>query len=175
MQTDTSRTGQPPRTQSSDKPAAPNTFRAIDLDPRTTADLPFPEYVEALHDKALAIKIERSGFSEGLRQQHARWANGARALLAVLGSAAFLLTAVAAGMRFFENTTLVPGGDKTVLLIVLGIYAVMGTISFYEKATDRTTTYFRHVAAILAIRDLWTKFQFEFMKELMTHKTAPEP
>src|SRR5688500_8344719 len=127
---ETVRTGPPPPSRSNDMRVAPNTFRAIDLDPRATADLAFPEYVKALHDKALAIKIERSGFSEGLRQQHARWANGARALLAVLGSAAFLLTAVAAGMRFFENTTLVPGGDKTVLLVVLAIYAVMGTISF---------------------------------------------
>src|SRR5687768_18492916 len=126
MQTDTSRTGQPPRTQSSDKPAAPNTFRAIDLDPRTTADLPFPEYVEALHDKALGIKIERSGFSEGLRQQHARWATGARALLAVLGSAAFLLTAAPAGRRSFDNTTPVPGGARRVPLSVLAFHAVRG-------------------------------------------------
>jgi hypothetical protein len=49
------------------------------------------------------------------------------------------------------------GFDKGVLLVVLAIYAVMGAISFYERATDKTTAYFRHLGIILVIRDLWTK------------------
>ncbi len=64
------------------------------------------------------------------------------------------------------------GFDKGVLLAVLAIYAVMGAISFYEKGTDKTTAYFRHLGIILAIRDLWTKVQFEFLKELMALKSA---
>jgi hypothetical protein len=67
------------------------------------------------------------------------------------------------------------GFDKGVLLAVLAIYAVMGAISFYEKGTDKTTAYFRHLGIILAIRDLWTKVQFEFLKELMVLKSAADP
>jgi len=67
------------------------------------------------------------------------------------------------------------GFDKGVLLAVLAIYAVMGAISFYEKGTDKTTAYFRHLGIILAIRDLWTKVQFEFLKELMALKSAADP
>ena len=66
-------------------------------------------------------------------------------------------------------------GDKVALLAVLAIYAVMGAISFYEKGTDKTTAYFHHVGIILAIRDLWTKVQFEFLKELTALKAAADP
>jgi AcrR family transcriptional regulator len=51
----------------------------------------------------------------------------------------------------------------------------MGAISFYEKGTDKTTAYFRHLGIILAIRDLWTKVQFEFLKELTVLKNATDP
>ena len=51
----------------------------------------------------------------------------------------------------------------------------MGAVSFYEKSTDRTSSYFRHLAAIFGIRDLWTKLQFEFLKELTALKTAADP
>jgi hypothetical protein len=46
----------------------------------------------------------------------------------------------------------------------------MGAIAFYEKATDNTSAYFRHLGVTLAIRDLWTKLQFEFLKTLLALK-----
>ncbi len=97
----------------------------------------------------------------------------------MLGSIAFLLTGLAAALRFAPEAFLqkwdLDGFDKGVLLIVLAIYAVMGAISFYEKGTDKTTAYFRQLGIILAIRDLWTKVQFEFLKELMVLKSAADP
>jgi hypothetical protein len=101
-------------------------------------------------------------------------ANGSRCFLALLGSIAFLLTGLAAVLRFIppENIGKWAGSDKVALILVLAIYAVMGAISFYEKSTDKTTAYFRHVGIILAIRDLWTKIQFEFLKEEMSLKSA---
>src|SRR5260221_14608673 len=50
----------------------------------------------------------------------------------------------------------------------------MGAISFYEKGTDKPTTYFRHLGIILAIQDLFTKVQFEFLKELIVLKDAAD-
>jgi hypothetical protein len=97
----------------------------------------------------------------------------------LLGSIAFLLTGLAAALRFAPEPFLqewdLTGFDKGVLLAVLAIYAVMGAISFYEKGTDKTTAYFRHLGIILAIRDLWTKVQFEFLKELTVLKNAADP
>ena len=89
------------------------------------------------------------------------------------------MTGLAAALRFAPETFLqkwsLDGFDKGVLLFVLAIYAVMGAISFYERATDKTTAYFRHLGIILVIRDLWTKVQFEFLKELIVLKSAADP
>ena len=155
-----------------------NTFRAIELEPQGTAELEFSKFVEALLEKLRRLKDERFVYYEVLRRQNTKWANGSRWVLALLGSIAFLLTGLAAALRFAPEAFLqkwgLDGFDKGVLLAVLAIYAVMGAISFYEKGTDKTTTYFRHLGIILAIRDLWTKVQFEFLKELIVLKDAAE-
>jgi len=155
-----------------------NTFRAIELEPQGTAELEFSKFVEALLEKLRRLKDERFIYYEALRKQNTKWANGSRWVLALLGSIAFLLTGLAAALRFAPEAFLqkwgLDGFDKGVLLAVLAIYAVMGAISFYEKGTDKTTTYFRHLGIILAIRDLWTKVQFEFLKELIVLKDAAD-
>ena len=222
-----------------------NTFRAIELEPQATAELEFSKFVEALLQKLGLLKEERFLYYEDLRKKNTKWANGSRWVLALLGSIAFLLTGLAAALRFaperflqkwdldgFDKVVLLAvlgiyvlmgalciyenkrtngsgwvlallgsiaflltgllavlgfapeaflqkwdlgGFDKGVLLTVLAIYAVMGAISFYEKGTDKTTAYFRQLGIILAIRDLWTKVQFEFLKELMVLKSAADP
>jgi hypothetical protein len=60
--------------------------------------------------------------------------------------------------------------DMACLAVALVLYVVMGAIAFYEKATDNTSAYFRHLGVTLAIRDLWTKLQFEFLKTLLPLK-----
>jgi hypothetical protein len=160
-------------------PVVPNTFRAIELEPQVSADLAFAKFVNTLLDKLRLLKEERFAYYEDLRKKNTKWANGSRWVLALLGSIAFLLTGLAAALRFAPETELqkwgLIGADRFVLLAVLAIYAVMGAISFYEKGTDKTTAYFRHVGIILAIRDLWTKVQFEFLKELTALKAAADP
>jgi hypothetical protein len=156
-----------------------NTFRAIELEPQATAELEFSKFVEALLQKLRLLEEERFVYYEDLRKKNTKWANGSRRVLALLGSIAFLLTGLAAALRFAPEAFLqkwgLDGFDKGALLAVLAIYAVMGAISFYEKGTDKTTAYFRHLGIILAIRDLWTKVQFEFLKELMVLKSAADP
>src|SRR2546421_317936 len=155
-----------------------NTFRAIELEPQATAELEFSKFVEALLQKLQLLKEERFVYYEDLRKKNTKWANGSRWVLALLGSIAFLLTGLAAALRFAPEASLqkwsLDGFDKGVLLAVLAIYAVMGAISFYEKGTDKTTAYFRHLGIILAIRDLWTKVQFEFLKALTALKSAAD-
>jgi hypothetical protein len=156
-----------------------NTFRAIELEPQATAAQEFSKFVEALLQKLRVLKEERFVYYEDLRKKNSKWANGSRWILALLGSIAFLLTGIAAALRFAPEAFLerwdLGGFDKGVLLAVLAIYAVMGAISFYEKGTDKTSSYFRHLGIILAIRDLWTKVQFEFLKELTVLKSAADP
>jgi hypothetical protein len=97
-------------------------------------------------------------------------------VLAVLGSLALLLTALAAlAPRIGSGTSGWFPDAQSILTGVLIIYAVMGAISFYEKGSDKTTSYFREVATILAIRDLWTKFQFAVLKELLGVSGTTDP
>lgn len=155
----------------------PNTFRPIKLEPQQLVALPFDAFVKELIAKLTSFKDERAAFYEGLRRKNARWANGARAVLAILGALALLLTALAAAIRLSPGTlTAVDSkADQPVLVAILVIYAVMGAIGFYEKGSDKTSTYFRQIAIILVIRDLWTRFQFELAKELMSLKGAVDP
>jgi hypothetical protein len=154
-----------------------NTFHPIELEPEISAEQDFAHFVETLLNKLRRLKEERFLYYEDLRKANTKWANGGRRLLALLGSIAFLLTGLAAVLRFIPPEILGQwtGSDKVALIVVLAIYAAMGAISFYERGTDRTTAYLRHVGIILAIRDLWTKVQFEFLKELTALKSATDP
>jgi hypothetical protein len=159
--------------------ATASTFDAIDLQPQASANLSFSDFVTQLLKRLEELKQERFRYYDGLRKKNARWANGARRLLAWLGAIAFLLTGLVAGLRFTPDATLaawhLAGGDGPVLVAVLAIYALMGAIAFYERATDRTTSYFRHIGIVLAIRDLWTKLQFAVLRELIAIKSSGDP
>jgi hypothetical protein len=160
------------------RPVTPNTFSSIQLDPLKDASLPFDQFVESLLVKLKHVKEQRSRFFDDLRRQHTKWANGARGYLAGLGAIAFLLTSFAAAIRLGPTASFAPrltDADKGIMLAVLALYAIMGAITFYEKGTDKSTTYLRQVATIVAIRDLWTKLQFQLFKETIALKDAPDP
>ena len=158
--------------------ASGDTFRSIDLRPQDAAQVPFGEFVTTLLAKLEGLKDQRFAFHNVLRRRYTRWTNGARSILAFLGAMAFLLTGLVAAIRFASNTEPFKawaGYDMPVMLAALFAYAIMGAITFYEKGTDKTTAYFRQVTTILVIRDLWTKAQFAFLKELRAINDAPDP
>jgi hypothetical protein len=159
-----------------------STFTTVDLKPEVSAKQGLDQFVEELLKKLEKVKNERHAYYEGLRERNSRWANGSRKALTVLGAIAFLLTALAAGLSFAPPDWKLPGTDsmlagsqRPTLIAVLAIYAVMGAMTFYEKGTDKTAAYFRHLSIILSIRDLWTKLQFELLKELMAQQSAADP
>ncbi|HVI66862.1 MAG TPA: hypothetical protein VM910_30445, partial [Bradyrhizobium sp.] len=80
--------------------AVGNTFRAIELEPQATAELEFSKFVEALLEKLRLLEEERFVYYDDLRKKNAKWANGSRWLLALLGAIAFLLTGLVAALRF---------------------------------------------------------------------------
>src|SRR5690242_20718876 len=119
------------------------------MDVPEAASLPFDAFVTTLLKNLERLKGERHAFYENLRRSNTKWANGGRGLLALLGALAFLLTAIAAALRFAPDDAFFkpgPDTDKYVMIGVLLVYAVMGTMTFFEKATDKSTAYFRHVA-----------------------------
>jgi hypothetical protein len=151
--------------QSEEAPVpATSTLLPIDLDPGELAQLDFPRFCESLLAKLSEIMAQRFDWYDGKRRDQARWVNGSRYVLAILGSVAILLTAIGATMRIAKSSS---EYDLWALVVALVLYAIMGAVSFFEKTTDSTSAYFRYVGVILAIRDLWTKLQFELLKELL--------
>jgi hypothetical protein len=112
-----------------------NTFHPIELDPEISARLAFPEFVKDVLGRLRQLREKQFAYYEALRKQNSKWVNVSRWVLALLGSIAFLLTGLAAALRFAPDAFLqswgLVGFDKGVLLAVLGIYAVMGAMSFY--------------------------------------------
>jgi hypothetical protein len=153
---------------------AGSTFGTVEIEPHEYAAMNFDEFVTRMRAETARQREAVSGYYEGLTTRNARWANGARGLLAALGTLAFLLTGVAAAIRFEPNwlPEFMRGSDKGLLVVVLLVYAAMGSISFYDRAAGRTASYFRHLGIIFAVRDLWTTFQFAILKETLALKAS---
>jgi hypothetical protein len=66
----------------------------------------------------------------------------------------------AAGTAFRVRAP-VPDLDLYMLLAAILCYGIMSGITLYEKFTDASSAYFRHLGILLGIRSLWTKLQFD--------------
>lgn len=151
------------------------TLDPYEVKPAIWDEANFPKFVDLLLAD-LSLHRERFvGYFEKKRQENSGWANNSRFWLAILGAVALLLTGVAAAIRLAPAIFGEAGWDKVALVGVLVIYAVMTAAGAYEKYTDKTTSYFRHLAVILAFRDLWTKLQFEILKEKLAVRAAADP
>jgi SMODS and SLOG-associating 2TM effector domain 2 len=144
-----------------------STLLPIDFDPRELAQLDFAEFCKSLLAKLREIKSQRYDWYDAKRRQHSKWVNGSCYMLAILGSAAILLTAIGAALRISNTSALY---DFWALIIALVLYAIMGAVSFFDKTTDSASAYFRHLVVQLAIRDLWTRLEFELLKEFLATK-----
>lgn len=148
-----------------------HTFIPFDLEPQVYGEMSFAELVTDVLKRLAGFTRTRRDYYDRKRATSTRWVFGSRIVLAVAGALAFLLTAAAAAFQ------LDPGfmqWSRVALILALGIYAVMGALAFYERATDTASSYFRYVIAILSMRDLWTKLQFEVLKELERTRKATD-
>ncbi|PBC01430.1 hypothetical protein [Mesorhizobium sp. WSM3860] len=148
-----------------------NTFIPFELAPQIYGPMTFAELVSDIFERLGEFTRKRRDYYDAKRATSTRWVFGSRIFLAVAGALAFLLTAAAAALQ------LDPGfapWSRIALILALVIYAVMGAIAFYERATDRASAYFRYVIAILSMRDLWTKLEFEMLKELEKVRKATD-
>jgi hypothetical protein len=148
-----------------------NTFIPFFLEPQIYGDMSFADVVNTILKRLAGFTRTRRDYYDRKRATSTRWVSSSRIVLAVAGALAFLLTAAAAALQ------LDPGfapWSRVALVLALVIYAVMGAVAFYERATDTASSYFRYVIAILSIRDLWTKLEFEVLKELEKVRKATD-
>jgi hypothetical protein len=149
------------------------TFEPFKLDQKKLIELKdrnFNDFVADLYKELREFTEIRTKYYNELRDKISRWMFPTQKLLAIGGAIAVLLTAVAAVLPDGAFPSL---STRGVLVVPLIIYAVIGAIIFYERATDRTGSYFRYVLVILSMRDLRTKLEFEVLKELEKVRKSP--
>ena len=153
-----------------------NTLRPIEIRFEELRGLPFQDLLDRIHADLEEVKTERFDFYYTRVRANSRWALGLKNWLSVMAAVALVLTALAALLRLYAGVGPAdPGGgapaagvapvDIWLFAAALVIYALMAALALYEKGTDRTSAYFRHLATLLAIRDLWTKLLFELLPE----------
>lgn len=150
-----------------------NTFSAIKLDLAAWSTSDYPTFVGALREQLIDLTKARSDW---YREQHrqSKWVNSARSTMIWLGTIAVVLTAVAAGLRVYL-AAYAHGGyyDIAVMGLALLFYASMAAVSFFERSAEASGHYFRSIMAVLAIRDLWTAYQFKDLQLQMSIATPP--
>jgi hypothetical protein len=151
-----------------------NSLEPIQVNARGLIDLAFADFVATLLAELEELKDKRFNWYDQLRDRRYGRVHFIRYSLAWLGTVAIVFTAIGGLIRIFAphflDAYLKPSADVWAFGIAIFLYAMMGAILFFEKATDNTSAYFRHLATTLAIRDLWTRLQFAFLKELMANK-----
>ena len=150
-----------------------NTFDPIDLDLKAWPPSDYAAFVEQLREQLINLTKKRSDWYHG-QHRASRWVNSARTIMIGLGTVAVLLTAIAAGLRVYL-AAYKPDSfyDIWIMSFALLLYALMAAVSFFERSAEGSGHYFRSILAILAIRDLWTAYQFKDTQMQMSIAKPP--
>lgn len=142
-----------------------NSFRPIWLDFKLlAADAPeeLVTYARDLRRNLDERRKSRYGFYNERRIEYGNVLS-LRQWLAQLGAAGIVLTALATAAHFAWPDR---PADSVLLVAAMICYAAMAGISFYEGSLNLSAAYFRQVGILIAMRDIWTRFQFELLAEL---------
>lgn len=136
-----------------------------DFDPRSPLDPGKPdEAIAALRAAVRAYKNERFNYYAGQMSGRTDVVNGSPRIVAGLGVAGIVLTSAAVVVRALSLPDVAilrwTGGDLVLLALAAGAYTVMAALQLYARLTEAPGGYFRAAATIVAIRDLWTEYQF---------------
>ena len=143
-----------------------STFAPIDLDLKAWPQSDYTTFVEQLRQRLICLTKKRSDWYHG-QHRASRWVNSARTIMIWLGTLAVLLTAIAAALRVYLAAYKIDGFyDIWIMGVALLLYALMAAVSFLERSAEGSGHYFRSILAILAIRDLWTAYQFKDTESL---------
>lgn len=118
--------------------------------------------VENLREAVRTYKDDRFNYYQKLMRRRSDVVNGlpyGAGALAVIG---ILFTAGAVVARTLGLAKLVgEGADLVMMAVAVVAYALMSAGLLYERLTESSGGYFRAIATIVAIRELWTAYQFD--------------
>ncbi|MBY5549914.1 hypothetical protein HFO61_24420 [Rhizobium leguminosarum] len=143
-----------------------NTFSTLNAELAKLKIAEFTGFFDWLYVEVKRLKNEREIFYAGLRNRNSWWIKASRRTLAALGATALLLTALA-GMTAIADTqdAWLKEWQTRGLIGAFVIYALMGAIALFERGTDLSSSYFRHLTITIAIRNLWNEFELTMLKE----------
>jgi hypothetical protein len=145
-----------------------NTFKPLTLnDTELSAAKTISAFLVELTTEVNGFRIDNVKYYENIRGRQTTWTQFSRRSLAWLAVLAFVFTAVA---TLGQSKLLDMSTNMTADLLVASFvaYLSMGGITLYEKIAGGTDSYFRAVASIVSIRDLWTALQFEWTKTVLS-------
>ncbi|MDW9984277.1 hypothetical protein GOC06_26310 [Sinorhizobium meliloti] len=143
-----------------------DTFSTLNAELEHIKQTDFMAFLDWLYGAVEKLIKDRENFYRSLRNKNSWWINTSRWTLGILGAAALLLTALAgiAAIADTQQAWLKPWQSRG-LFWAFVIYAVMGAIALFERGTDLSGSYFRHLTITIAIRNLWNEFQLTMLKE----------
>lgn len=147
-----------------------STFEPIDLKTlKLHSIVDLNDFAQALYAELRRIKDLRVAFYQSRMRERdsVLWV---RKMMVALGIVALLATAIAGigsidptirwdmpGNAEVNSAGLMRGG----LLVALGAYALVSALSLWTNLMGAIAAYFRSLETILALRDLWTTYEFE--------------
>ncbi|MBY3158994.1 hypothetical protein HFO56_42765 [Rhizobium laguerreae] len=143
-----------------------DTFSTLNAQLSEITEKDFAKFSEWLYKAVGKLKCDRENFYRNLRNKNSWWISLSRKTLGTLGALALLLTALAgiAAMAGTQEVWLKEWQTRSIIGAFI-IYAIMGGIALFERGTDLSTSYFRHLTITIAIRKLWNEFQLTMLKE----------
>jgi hypothetical protein len=139
-----------------------NTFSELKLDPPLDPANP-GKSVETLRAAVQKYKESRFDWYQGQMRSRSDVVNSFPKYAAWLGGGGVVLTSTAAVFRILGEVGSGIGDgywDLRLMAVAVLAYTLMSAALLYERLIEGSGGYFRAMAAVIAIRDLWTAYQF---------------
>lgn len=157
-------------------PPKGSTFSDLEIDPPLDPAEP-AESIASLRAAVEKYKNQRVDWYRGQMRRRSALVNGLPGIAALLAVVGILFTSGAAVVRTLSLAQVVDwtAGDLVMTGVAVVAYTLMSAALLYERLTEGSGGYFRAAAAVAAIRDLWSAYQFaDIARSLAPAKDDPK-
>ncbi len=149
-----------------------NTFESIKIVPDDYNKLEFSQFVSKLYSDLESYKEKHFNYYNGLRDRSE--AVRLRTLMAWIAPIAVSLATFGTAANLVDNLGKDLELDQILFVSSMIAFGLLGALAMFQRVRDSASSYFRSVTTIIAIRDLWTKFQFAFLNEELKSQSQEE-